>query len=117
MQTLVLLEGDNFSPEYLKLQPSGTVPALVDLSGEVLDSTTVRPFPRRPPPPARGRRLTSSPRALTPRYVPAREQKVVKYLIANAPSKPASWEPASPEFIEALHACVHPLSAAAVRHR
>lgn len=34
----------------------------------------------------------------------ARLQKVVKYLIANSPSAPSSWEPSSPEIIEALHA-------------
>lgn len=71
-QTLSLLEGQNFAPAYLKIQPTGTVPALVDLQGEVLDSTV----------------------------------KVVKYLIANAPKQPESWEPATPEIVEAFHACV-----------
>lgn len=42
VQTLVLLHGENFKPEYLKLAKNGTVPALVDLQGEVLDSTLVR---------------------------------------------------------------------------
>jgi glutathione S-transferase len=71
-QTLSLLDGENLSPAYLKVQPTGTVPALVDLQGEVLDSTI----------------------------------KVVKYLVANAPRKPESWEPATPEIVEAFHACV-----------
>jgi glutathione S-transferase len=63
-QTLSLLDGENLSPAYLKVQPTGTVPAL--------DSTI----------------------------------KVVKYLVANAPRKPESWEPATPEIVEAFHACV-----------
>ncbi|KAL7413382.1 hypothetical protein BDY24DRAFT_389865 [Mrakia frigida] len=65
----VLLEGQNFAPSFVKLNPAATLPTLVDIQGDVLDNTT----------------------------------KVVKYLIANAPNAPQSWEPASPEIIEALH--------------
>ncbi|CED82313.1 Thioredoxin-like fold [Phaffia rhodozyma] len=39
LHSLPLGEGANFDPSYLKLAKEGTVPALVDLQGEVLDST------------------------------------------------------------------------------